>query len=174
MFDFHLTVLSEMLKVGPWCRLPLTIRWLEYEFSKNYRGHIFPPLHMPICYGKVTSCRVKQTQKTRANNVLSNVITKESSLFCSLCGSSIMEVDSVNCVQPNCPLIAHLICLAKLFCKDGMILPIEGICPACGNNVLWGDLIRKKNGCYQDLLETNTDSSSSDDPSLSTRRYNLY
>lgn len=151
-----------MLKVGPWCRLPLTVRWLDYEFSKKYCGHISPPLHMPICYGKVTSCKAKQTQKTKANNILSqesNVIAEELSLFCSLCDLNIIEVDSVSCIQPNCLLIAHLICLAKLFCKDGIILPIEGTCPACKTNVLWGDLIRKKN-CY--LLETNTNSSSSD------------
>jgi len=163
MLNFQLTVLSEMLKIGPWYRLPLTVRWLEYEFSKDYYGHISPPLHMPICYGKVTSRKVKRAQRTKTNDVSSNMTTKESLLFCSLCGSNMMEVDSVDCVQPNCLLIAHLVCLAKLFCKDGMILPIEGTCPACGNNVLWGDLIRKKNGCYQSLFKTNTDSSSSND-----------
>lgn len=158
-----------MLKIGPWCRLPLTVRWLDYEFSKNYYGYISPPLHMPVCYGKVTSCKTKRSQRTKANDVLpqeSNVIVRKLSLSCSLCGSSMIEADSVSCVQPNCLLIAHLICLAKLFCKDGMILPIENTCPTCKANVLWGDLIRKKNGCYQSLLEINTDSYSSDSDNI--------
>ncbi|XP_070155424.1 structure-specific endonuclease subunit slx1 isoform X2 [Polyergus mexicanus] len=133
-FDFSLTVLSEMLKVGPWCRLPLTLRWLDYEFSESYYGCISLPLHMPICYGKVIRCKVKSRQKIKTDNILS----QESTIFCFFCGST------------------------KVFSKDGMILPIEGTCPTCETSVLWGDLIRKKNGCYQDLGETNSDFSSSD------------
>lgn len=165
MFDFRLTVLSEMLKIGPWCRLPLTVRWLDYKFSENYYGHISPPLHMPICYGKVTSCKVKQIQRAKKDILSqeSHLPVEKSPMFCSLCGSNVMEKDSVTCVKPKCLLIVHLICLAKEFCKDGMILPIEGTCPACKFNVLWGDLIRKKNGCYQDLGEINTDLSSDND-----------
>jgi len=88
---------------------------------------------------------------------------EKSPIFCFLCGSNMMEKDSVTCVKPKCLLIVHLICLAKEFCKDGMILPIDGICPACKSNVLWGELIRKKKGCYQDLEEINTNFSSDND-----------
>lgn len=164
-FDFCLTVLSEMLKVGPWCRLPLILRWLDYEFSERYHGCISLPLHMPICYGKVISCKPKPAQGIKADNILSQesqLLVEESPIFCFLCGSSMIEKDSVACIKPNCLLIAHLICLAKVFSKDKMILPIEGTCPTCKTSVLWGDLIRKKNGCYQNLGEINTDFSSSD------------
>ncbi|XP_011163360.2 structure-specific endonuclease subunit slx1 [Solenopsis invicta] len=162
IFDFRLVVLSEMLKIGPWCRLPLTVRWLDYEFSKKYYGRISPPLHMPICYGKITSCKVKQ--KAKKDNILqeSHLPMEKSPMFCSLCDSNVTEEDSITCIKPKCLLIVHLICLAKEFCKE-MILPIEGTCPACKSNVLWGDLIRKKNGCYQDLKEISTDFSSDDD-----------
>lgn len=146
-----------MLKVGPWHRLPLTLRWLDYEFSKRYHGCISLPLHMPICYGKVTSCKIKPTQGIKTDNILS-----QESIFCFFCGSSMTERESVACIKPNCLLIAHLICLAKEFSKDAMILPIEGTCPTCKTNILWGDLIRKKNGCYQNLEKTNADFSSSD------------
>lgn len=160
MFDFCLVVLAEMLKVGPWCRLPLTVRWLDYEFSKDYYGRISPPLHMPICYGKVTACKIKQSYKgTDSLSQESNIIEEK---LCLLCGSTVTEKESIACIRNNCNLKAHLICLAKLFCKDGMILPIEGTCSACGTSVLWGDLIRKKNGCYQDLQEADTDVSFSD------------
>lgn len=161
MFDFCLTVLSEMLKVGPWCRLPLTVRWLDYEFSKDYYGHISPPMHMPICYGKVASYKIKQTQRTRTNDIQLHKSQLEK--LCLLCDSIITKEDLISCVKPKCLLTAHLICLAKSFCKDRMILPMEGTCPACKTNVLWGDLVRKMNGCYQDLQETNTDSSENDD-----------
>ncbi|CAL1683214.1 unnamed protein product [Lasius platythorax] len=140
-FDFCLTVLSEMLKVGPWCRLPLILRWLDYEFSERYHGCISLPLHMPICYGKVISCKPKPAQGIKADNILSqesHLLVEESPIFCFLCGST------------------------KVFSKDKMILPIEGTCPTCKTSVLWGDLIRKKNGCYQNLGEINTDFSSSD------------
>ncbi|KAL6256807.1 hypothetical protein P5V15_011747 [Pogonomyrmex californicus] len=164
-FDFHLTILSEMLKIGPWYRLPLTIRWLDHKFFENYHERISPPLHMPICYGKVTNCKIKHTQKIKDDILLqeSHLLIKESLMFCSLCGSSVMEKNSVTCVKPKCLLIAHLICLAKEFCKDEMILPIEGTCPSCRTIVLWGDLIKKRNGCYQDFEESNTNFSSDKD-----------
>ncbi|KAL0114917.1 hypothetical protein PUN28_010452 [Cardiocondyla obscurior] len=159
-FDFCLTVLSEMLKIGPWCRLPLTIRWMDYEFSKNYHKYISPPLHMPICYGKVTSSKVKQMQRTKENNVPSQELyfpVEKPLMLCVLCNLILIEKDSVICVKPKCLLTAHLICLAKEFGVDEMILPIGGTCPSCKSNVLWGDLIRKKNGCYQNLEEINSD-----------------
>ncbi|XP_030759067.1 structure-specific endonuclease subunit slx1 isoform X2 [Sitophilus oryzae] len=36
VYDFHLRVLAEMLQVGPWNRLPLTIRWLNDEFVRDF------------------------------------------------------------------------------------------------------------------------------------------
>ncbi|EFN83566.1 structure-specific endonuclease subunit slx1 [Harpegnathos saltator] len=162
-FEFCLTVLSEMLKVGPWCCLPLTIRWLDYEFSKDYYGYISPPLHMPICYGKVASCKIKRAKDAKVSVIQPQDSQSAVEKLCPLCGSIMTERDSISCVKPKCCLIAHLICLAKVFCQSGMILPIDGTCPACKTNVLWGDLVRKKNGCYRDLLrETDTDTSCSD------------
>ena len=82
-------------------------------------------------------------------------------IFCSICSLLLDETESVSCIKPNCLLVAHLICLANTFRKGSMILPVDGTCPACITNVLWGDLIRKKAGCYGDLREV---SSSDDDP----------
>jgi len=153
-----------MLKIGPWYRLPLTVHWLDYEFFKKYYGCISPPLHMPVCHNDIITCKAKKTQRSKTNVLLHELdLSMENTLiFCFLCGSYIMEKNSITCIQPKCSLIAHLICLAKTFCKDGMILPIEGTCPACSTNVLWGDLIKKRNGCYQYLQEANVNCSSSD------------
>lgn len=120
---------------------------------------------MPICYGKVTSCKPKPAQRIKTNNILSqesHLLVEKSPIYCLLCCSSVTEKDSVTCIKPNCFLNVHLICLAKVFSKDGMILPVEGTCPTCKTSILWGDLIRKKKGCYQNLGDTNTDFSSSD------------
>lgn len=150
VFDYCLLVASEMLNVGPWRRLPLTVRWLDYDFFQEYSSRISPPMHMPICCGKVASQKIKKVK-----DVLR--LLDESSVICSICKSFLEDQDSVRCIKPTCSLTAHLICLAELFCKDTMILPVEGTCPSCNTDVLWGDLIRKKIGCYGDLQE-DTDS----------------
>ncbi|KAK2580096.1 hypothetical protein KPH14_012376 [Odynerus spinipes] len=150
-FDFCLMVLSEMLKVGPWCRLPLIIRWLDDNFAETYSTSFSPPLHMPICYGKVVPRKVaKKISREKANGELK---TEEDHpvLLCSICGLISEKNESLTCIKPSCRLIAHLICLARQFSTDDKILPIEGTCPSCNTNVLWGDLIRKMIGCYQDL-----------------------
>ncbi|XP_031836532.1 structure-specific endonuclease subunit SLX1 isoform X2 [Nomia melanderi] len=153
-FKFCLTVLTEMLKVGPWCRLPLIIRWLDYEFFKEYSTYISAPMHMPVCCGKVISQKIKKSQNNIDNET---EILDDFTIFCSICGLFVEQRQLLHCIKPSCLLVAHLICLANLFCKDNMIIPIEGTCPICASNVLWGDLIRKKIGCYEDLQECTID-----------------
>ncbi len=50
---YRFRVLAEMLSVGPWCRLPLTIRWLKQEYEVPFPLHRQPPVHMPLAYGLV-------------------------------------------------------------------------------------------------------------------------
>ena len=42
------------------------------------------------------------------------------------------------------------------------VLPLDGNCPLCEVYVLWGDLIRKKKGCYKDAT-ANNDNINNDD-----------
>lgn len=42
-----------MLLVGPWWRLPLTVRWLKQEYELPFPLDKQPPVHMPIAYGQV-------------------------------------------------------------------------------------------------------------------------
>jgi hypothetical protein len=49
-------------------------------------------------------------------------------------------------------------CLAEHFRKTGsdkekgFFLPVDGQCPLCDRYTFWGDIIRKKKGCYEDLM----------------------
>ena len=53
---------------------------------------------------------------------------------------------------------SHITCLADHFLKkkgemSTHILPVEGGCPKCKEPLIWGDVIRHKHGCYQNLTE---------------------
>lgn len=67
----------------------------------------------------------------------------------------LLQADELlTCLQAGCSLRAHIVCLAKSFLsgenEKNMLLPVQGNCPSCRKNLLWGDLIRLKQGCYID------------------------
>ncbi|XP_077996426.1 structure-specific endonuclease subunit SLX1 homolog [Glandiceps talaboti] len=62
-FQNCIRILSNMLQVGPWNRLPLTIRWLQQELKVDFEPTLAPPLHMPIAFGPVKSVKVKFKEK---------------------------------------------------------------------------------------------------------------
>lgn len=137
-FQFKLRVLSEMLRVGPWCRLPLIIRWLEVEYCEEFDPERKPPSHMTICQGPVKSRNLKPKSST----------TIPPDTECLLCSSYITNGQSkITCLNSNCELVAHITCLADLFLVPGEYVPIEGSCPFCSVKLKWGDLIRKMKGC---------------------------
>jgi structure-specific endonuclease subunit SLX1 len=35
-FGYNFRILLEMLRLGPWCRLPLTIRWLSNDHHREF------------------------------------------------------------------------------------------------------------------------------------------
>ena len=49
----------------------------------------------------------------------------------------------VECYHKGCGMSAHILCLAKVFCEDGMLVPVEGKCVSCQRELLWGELIRR-------------------------------
>ena len=159
VFDYCLTILSGMLQVGPWSRLPLTIRWLSEDFGGLYSNRVTPPIHMPITYGKATSDSSKRKKNNKSDQItnkdkLTKNLEKEEELStCFLCNLSLNEADKIICLSQICKCTTHLICLSKEFEKNDLILPIEGSCPKCKLNLLWGDLIRKKIGCNMHLTE---------------------
>lgn len=155
-----------MLQVGPWSRLPLTMRWLDDQFGAQYSKNVSPPFHMPITFGKVTSKKPKDTTKKKGSKnkkVDEKEEEKEMKLsLCAICKSIVNDEDLITCLQTNCTLISHLVCLAESFTKDDMILPVEGCCPICSTSLLWGDLIRKKIGCNMHLNDEEEDDINSD------------
>lgn len=92
---------------------------------------------MPICYGKVTSKKLQKSSEDR----------KEiSSEVCKLCYDPIVTKPLV-CLNSKCELVSHIICLSKFYVATGQYVPIEGKCPLCEKQFLWGDIIRKYKGC---------------------------
>ena len=80
-------------------------------------------------------------------------------LLCGLCIQSVTsKQDLVSCISPKCGAVSHMACLAQHFRQTSQeqtnlnyFLPIDGTCPVCDFHCLWGDIIRKKKGCYKDL-----------------------
>lgn len=110
---------------------------------------------MPICHGRV---KIKKITKLDAIEQLTSDVT---TTLCKICYDLVKPDEFVSCISPNCRFGGHLRCLAKLFLEPGHFVPIQGTCPCCKKVVLWGDLIRKKNGCSD--LENCAEFESDDD-----------
>uniref|UniRef100_A0A182Y4R4 Structure-specific endonuclease subunit SLX1 homolog n=1 Tax=Anopheles stephensi TaxID=30069 RepID=A0A182Y4R4_ANOST len=227
-FEYNFRILTEMLRIGPWNRLPLVIRWFADEFHREFEVGKKPPLHMPICFGRMKKIKRKQkktnpvtgeraAKEQRVSNRArksskvainydfdeydllvmggekidddSNPATKEQPLTlpvtdesvvissdsesdnndadgsqstatdCTLCNRwmDLEEMEGqgdliLRCLQPRCPLVCHLECLAERVLAPGQYVPVEGDCPVCEGHFLWGDIIRKANGCC-DLVD---------------------
>ena len=59
LFQHHINILSNMLNLGPWNRLPLNVRWLRPEAKGNIDFINAPPMHMSISYGPIKAIRKK-------------------------------------------------------------------------------------------------------------------
>ena len=56
-FEYHISILSNMINIGPWNRLPLNIRWIRPELRGNtdFNESLPPPIHMSISYGPIAA-----------------------------------------------------------------------------------------------------------------------
>jgi len=143
-YNYCLRLLASMLNIGPWNRLPLTVRWLKPEYQQEFPSHLQPPLHMPIVLGPVKSTKAgtKSDQEIRET---------EGEELCNICFLPVSEGERVSCLYPKCQAVSHLLCLGEQFLRDegeGQLLPISGSCPTCGGRQCWGDIVRKRKGCY--------------------------
>ena len=62
-------ILAEMLSIGPWWRLPLTIRWLKQDYEMSFPLDRQPPVHMPITYGLVGFNKSAATGAMKGTNM---------------------------------------------------------------------------------------------------------
>ncbi|XP_066294813.1 structure-specific endonuclease subunit slx1-like [Branchiostoma lanceolatum] len=167
-FQHKFRLVSNMLRVGPWCKLPLTIRWLKQEYMLEFDPLLQPPNHMPIAYGPVQSKRLK---KNKAESVATETQSSQDDdddfvhlsqgrvTRCDVCVKRLQEFESqLKCVHPSCTMKAHLTCLARHFLRrtEDSLLPVEGTCPKCKVSLLWGEVIRQKLGC-QDVPQDSDD-----------------
>lgn len=105
-------------------------------------------MHIPILYGPLKAVKaIKQQFGNKNCNI---------SAFCNLCDKKIFGTESIICVNEDCRMTFHILCLAKYFLKNEkcftdtqpeeyteQIVPVEGTCPVCESVILWGDLIHK-------------------------------
>ena len=54
-YEFRLRIVATMLRLGPWCQLPLTIRWLIQDYKRDFHPALQPPIHMAIAHGPVNA-----------------------------------------------------------------------------------------------------------------------
>jgi structure-specific endonuclease subunit SLX1 len=167
-FVFKFNVVAQMLRVGPWCRLPLTVRWLRQEYQTDFPLSKQPPTHMPIEFGLVEI--VKQNKVNKKSNDLSQQTQMQSqktrleASVCSICRENILKTSEqilnknmamLKCL--NCMDSFHATCLADHFILESatkddsnvQLIPVDGNCPKCEAYLLWGDLIRFRINLYK-------------------------
>jgi structure-specific endonuclease subunit SLX1 len=154
-FPFKFGVLCEMLRVGPWCRLPLTIRWLKHEYKLSFPPSKLPPNHMAVEYGLVQIVKNKKS-KNSCGEQSAQQLLGSSSPICFMCkkGIDLSQNDLIvnkillviKCI--HCLATMHTACLARHFLQlqntgeRPQLLPIDGQCPKCDMYMLWGDLVK--------------------------------
>lgn len=140
-----------MLILGPWNKLALTVRWLEPKFKVDFPVDLQPPLHMPIVSGPVKSKKVRRGPSPER-------VSDQADDVCNVCSEMVRPGDRLVCLYPRCGSMSHILCLATVFTGEtGGVVPLSGRCPTCGGEELWGNLIRKRRGCYEELSDVESD-----------------
>ncbi|KAM7361168.1 structure-specific endonuclease subunit SLX1 homolog isoform 1-T1 [Cochliomyia hominivorax] len=163
-FQYNFRILSRMLNVGPWKRLPLVIRWLESDYESEFDPLFVPPKHMKIVNGLVT---LENPQKKKQQLLLPRAIWAPE---CHLCMQTIHNVEEsrIGCLNNLCKLTCHIICLANhMLSSDpsqrGHYIPISGECPLCETPLLWIELLQRKRKMQGILTEEDVDDTDLED-----------
>lgn len=140
-FDYNFRIVNRILGVGPWHRLPLTIRWLETEYQRDFQMPV--PRHMLIVSGKLAI-----TASQRHLNAKRTAATVAWSSECHLCMQPIDQSkhSHFGCLNASCCLSCHMLCLANYLLDDqpGQYIPIDGKCPLCATHLSWAELLERK------------------------------
>ncbi|XP_059488100.1 structure-specific endonuclease subunit SLX1 [Neocloeon triangulifer] len=120
---FCLGVVNEMLRVGPWRRLPLTLRWLQPKYFATLKTPL--PDHMSIVKGALR----------KADQPHEALVAQEE---CAECGRR-NGLKTLRCL--HCEFSAHAACWVQRLGSKGVVLPVEGKCPGCRKKVMWGHIV---------------------------------
>lgn len=108
--------------------------WILFQATK------LPPSHMMIRHGYIVL-----NKKKKPIEILSQ-IGSDSPVKCMICKRFVSMCDRVSCINSDCSMCCHLICLSQRFLEAGEYVPVMGSCPGCRQMMLWGDVIRKFKG----------------------------
>ncbi|XP_055848069.1 structure-specific endonuclease subunit SLX1 homolog isoform X1 [Episyrphus balteatus] len=149
--QYNFRILSVMLDIGPWNRLPVTIRWLETDKVMEFRPQ--PPKHMKIISGKI---KIGKQNKNTAEELQTHLWALE----CHLCMKPIdnPERSRIGCLNAKCKLTCHIVCMAEHMLTlneshKGHYIPIDGECPMCGETLTWVDLLKNRNNSVPEEIE---------------------
>lgn len=141
-FDYNFRILSNMLGVGPWNRLPLTVRWLETDYERPFSKAL--PKHMEIVSGKVS---ISASQRRRPDDAVPPPPVAWAS-ECHLCMQEMEQPEKsrLGCTNQMCRLTCHMVCLANYLLGDepGHYIPVGGECPLCETRLSWAALLQRK------------------------------
>ncbi|XP_075146113.1 mediator complex subunit 31 isoform X1 [Haematobia irritans] len=166
-FQYNFRILSRMLNVGPWNRLPLIVQWLESDYECDFNITSLPPKHMRIVSGKIALEKTRIT-KNHIESLPKAIWAPE----CHLCMEPIHNPDQsrIGCLNNFCKLTCHIICLANhMLASDatqsGHYIPITGECPLCESSLLWIELLQRKRKMQGIAEENDYESYEGDDSS---------
>ncbi|CAH8481130.1 unnamed protein product [Dicrocoelium dendriticum] len=151
-FDYRFRVLSYMLRMGPWNRLGLVVRWLNQQFFREFDFGLEPPLHIPVVFGPFLPTVSEQP-----------CTIPPSSSKCGLCGLDFFCSDeTVRSMPVVCPSRCsngqwHMLCIARHLLssqlspststdvkQDDYLIPVRGPCPSCISvELFWPTLIEQ-------------------------------
>ncbi len=151
-FQAKFNVLSEMIRIGPWNRLGLTIRWLRQEYRQEFSLNKLPPTHMPIVYGLIEIYEKSKSKKKQTSEYDPSIVEECQITKCFICCKNIEKETLIGCQMAlilkcfKCNQISHTLCMSKCFLQNDnkQLVPIDGNCPKCNEYLIWGDLIKHK------------------------------
>ncbi len=95
------------------------------------------PNHMSIVNGHISTPTISPSIEVETDCHVTYLKT------CHNCKRPI-EDNMMTCVNEDCNLISHIMCLSALFLGDSEhLIPIGQDCPLCYTPLLWGDLVSK-------------------------------
>lgn len=101
-----------------------------------------PPSHMLIRQGHI----VLKKPKKAIESCTQAAIECETPVKCPMCDRFVDDAYRVTCLNTDCLLVCHLICLGQRFLEPDEYVPISGSCPKCRQMMLWSDVVRKFKG----------------------------